>query len=271
MPELPEVETVRRTIAPRLSGKRVQEVEILFPGVVEGAAPEAFAERVMGRRFGPGERHGKYLLFGLDSGEWLVVHLRMTGRLFVGDWEAPRDPYARLRIWLDGDEALTFADVRKFGRVSLSAGRRALSSRASLGPDALEELDEATLEKILQSSQARVKSLLLDQRRLAGLGNIYTDEALHAAGIDPRRPASSLSKDEAKRLFAAVRETLLAGIRHGGTSIRDFVNGEGIQGRHQDYLNVYGREGRPCRRCGGAVMKERIAGRGTHFCPRCQQ
>ncbi len=259
VPELPEVETCRRALAPLLKGRSLTAAEVRWPRAAATPLP------VAGRRIVRLERRGKFLLLRLDDG-WLVVHLRMTGRLVVA-----REPPARTTIafGLDGGDWFCLVDMRKFGRAWLVA--RASEVVGHLGPEPLSRnFTAARFEAMLAPRQARLKPLLLDQRFLAGLGNIYVDESLHAARIHPLRTAASLSVGEVRLLHRHIRRILRAAIAAGGTTVQDFAGPDGAPGRFRDRLQVFRRTGEPCYRCGTAVERSVVAQRGTHSCPRCQ-
>jgi len=272
MPELPEVETVRRSLAPRLVGDVFAAVEVDFPGCVEGMSPEELAERLCGRRVQRLDRMGKYLRFLVDDGSSLAVHLRMTGRLILQDGHAlERNPYTRAVFRFASGLALRFDDLRKFGRVMGFGDEASLKRRISLGIDPFDpEFTPERLGGMLSGRKRPVKSFLLDQGHVAGLGNIYADESLFRAGIAPWRAASSLSRDEVSRLHRAIREVLAEGIEHKGTSFRDYVDADGQKGGFQERLRVYGREGMPCPSCGRAVQRIVLSGRSSFFCAGCQ-
>lgn len=263
MPELPEVETVRRMIAPRITGRVIREARYFSP-LAAGGEPEAMAAALAGRRILGVRRKGKYLVFPLDAG-WMWIHLRMTGRLLI---DAPRTPWTRAVLEFDDGHALVFDDPRQFGRLLWSSGPPDDVSR--LGPDAL-ELDAEEFAKRLRGRRGRVKPLLLNQRILSGLGNIYVDEALHRARIHPLKPADRLGAARLARLHQAVADVLAEAIAAGGSSISDYVDAEGRRGWFQFAHRVYGREGEPCRTCGTAIRRIVVAQRGTHYCPRCQR
>ncbi|MFO7265540.1 MAG: DNA-formamidopyrimidine glycosylase [Limnochordales bacterium] len=282
MPELPEVETVRRQLAAALPGRTVVDVDVRLARTVQNATPEELAAFVRGRAFAGVGRRGKYLLLPLqprreggagDEPEQLVVHLRMTGRLTVAGAREAADPYTRVVFVLDDGRELRFADVRTFGTIHLCGpGRPAPRGLQELGPEPLDDaFTPDVLAAALRGRRAPVKAVLLDQRCVAGVGNIYADEALFAAGIHPGRAAASLTAEETALLHAALREVLEKAIAFGGTTIRDYVNGNGAPGGFQRCLQVYGRAGEPCPHCGEPIARLRLAGRGTHFCPRCQR
>ncbi len=271
MPELPEVETIRRDLAPLLTGRRIAAVEV-DPATLPllAAAPiEALRSSLVGRTFTAAGRRGKYLLFGLDDGRTLVVHLRMTGRLIWRDSSAPEEPYERARLVLDDGHDLRWCDLRKFGTWRIVDDPAQLLSR--LGPEPIDEdFSLAQFTAALAGRFAPVKAVLLDQRRLAGLGNIYVDEALFEARVRPDTPAASLSPASRKRLFAACRLVLERGIANRGASFRDYVDGQGNAGTQHMHVQVFRRTGKPCYTCGSLIQRSIVGGRSTHFCPKCQ-
>ncbi len=268
MPELPEVETVARTIRPLLVGATIADVEVLDPLVIRMPDVAAFVDGVLGSRVLSVVRRGKHLILELDNRRSLMVHLGMTGRLTVGGADAIPD-HARLRFSLSTGEALWYADLRKFGRLCIAED--ASRYLGDLGPEPLgNELTLGTLLKAIKGRRRPIKSLLLDQTVLAGLGNIYADEALFEAGIHPCTPSGSLTEADAARLLAAVRNVLTQGIANHGTTISDYVDAQGRAGQNQHLLRAYGRAGRPCVRCGTAMERLRLAGRSACYCPVCQ-
>ncbi|SIS56068.1 bifunctional DNA-formamidopyrimidine glycosylase/DNA-(apurinic or apyrimidinic site) lyase [Alicyclobacillus vulcanalis] len=271
MPELPEVETVRRHLAERLEGDEICDVEVRLPRIVRYPGVQAFAERVRRQTIQRVGRRGKYLLFQLET-VLLVSHLRMEGRYMVADPDEPELPHTHVVFRLGSGRELRYADVRQFGTMdAIAAGEPLPRGLAELGPEPFDpSLDGSTLYERWHHRGVPVKSLLLDQRYLAGLGNIYVDEALFAAGIHPMTPAGALSPDQYDRLLREIRDVLDRAIREGGSSVRSFRDGYGRHGGFQIRLAVYGRAGQPCVRCGRAIEKLRVAGRGTHVCPACQ-
>ena len=259
MPELPEVETVVRSLAPHLVGRRILEARFTSRFVTPGDRKK-LASRIAGRMILKVERRGKFILFRLDEG-MLVVHLGMTGKLLLDDSETEHT-YGFFGL---DEGVLRYEDPRQFGRIEWNPKRI-----AKLGPEPL-EIGLEEFSKRLRSRKARVKPLLLDQSFLAGVGNIYADEALFAAGIHPLATASRLSVARAARLHQAIREVLTLAIEHRGSSISDYVDAAGERGNFQVLHNVYGREGEPCMRCGAAIKKIVAGGRGTHFCQTCQK
>jgi len=266
MPELPEVESVRRQLQPRLAGRRVLAVTA-DPQARFHAVDEAAGHRILdvGRR-------GKYLLAPLDGGLELVAHLGMTGSFrFRGDQGWAPDPYVRATFTLD-DAVLDFRDVRRFGRLGVvTAGEYAgIATLADLGPEPLsDDFDPAAFHTWLARSRMQVKPALLTQRPVAGVGNIYADEALWIARIDPR--ARRLSRARTDRLWAAIRSVLAAAVDREGTTFRDYQMVNGESGRYADFLVAYGQQGKPCPRDGTPMRRIVLGGRGTTYCPRCQR
>lgn len=278
MPELPEVETVRRTLEERILGRRIDAFEAIDQRFIRYPSVEEFTTRVVGTTITSLERRGKYLVICLDSGDRMIVHLRMTGRLVAVDPGEPRAKHTHLIFRLGGPSPLDlrYIDQRTFGGVvlvgsaaddpGLPAGLRAL------GPEPLSpDFTVGYLRRILQGRSGKIKSLLLDQRLIAGLGNIYADEALFRAGIHPERSGGSLKPGEVRRLHGAIRAVLEHALSLRGTTFYSFVDGEGRQGDFAAYLNVYGRAGEPCPACGGPVRRFKLGARSTHFCPGCQK
>lgn len=274
MPELPEVETVRRTLHPKLTGHTITRVEIFWPRAIRYPEAPEFAREIHGRKVLDIERRGKHLLLRLSGDRTLVVHLRMTGRLLYRDEGEAVDPHTTVLFHLDHGKALHFCDIRKFGVMHLVCPEEweRVSSLAGLGVEPLAaEFTPEYLAGVLAGGKGPVKARLLDQRRIAGLGNIYVDEALHRAGIFPTRPAGSLTQSELTRLHGAIRAVIAEGIDHRGTSVRDYVDGDGRAGAFQEHLRVYQRTGRPCLACGQPILRTVVAGRGTFYCPCCQR
>src|SRR5712691_1469632 len=267
MPELPEVETIRLQLAPRLTGRTLTRVEILDPRLTRPFDLFEVAEELEGDRVHGVERRGKYLVLRLESGLALLVHLRMTGSFGF----APTS-HERAVLELDDGSRLVFRDVRRFGTwLVLEGGAADEYLTAKNGPEPLgPSFTARQLGTSLARRKAALKSVLLDQRVVAGLGNIYADEALWRARLNPLRPASSLASDEVRRLHRAIRATLDAAIERQGSTLRDYATPDGSEGSMQDEFRVYGRGGEPCPRCGTSIAKTRVGGRGTWYCPRCQ-
>ena len=267
MPELPEVETVRRTLAPAVEGRTIAAVSFAWPRTCAGD-PRATEARLAGQRIERLERYGKYLLFRLrkdDRGSLLVIHLRMTGKLLING--AP-GKFTRARLSLDDGTAVVFQDARKFGRWQWS--ERLPARLAALGPEPL-EIGRDEFAARLRSRKTRLKALLLDQGFLRGLGNIYADEALFRARLHPLRSGAGVGPRKAHDLHRAIQAVLRNAIDAGGTSIRDYRDSRGAPGDFQRQIRIYGKAGAPCVTCGTRVRRVLVAQRATHFCPRCQR
>jgi len=272
MPELPEVETIVGDLKNRLVGRVIQSVAVVLPKVVASPAPEEFARLLAHREIEDLRRRGKYILMDLSGDLTLVLHLRMTGQLVYSAAPEPFPRHTHLVFYLDRG-ALRFTDLRQFGRARLVPRRELdqVPGLRDLGAEPLgPEFNAEIFFRRLQNSRRMIKPLLLDQAFLAGLGNIYTDEALHRAGIHPERPAAALDAREAGALYRAIREVLTEGIDFRGTSVQHYLDGDGRPGRFQDILRVYRRQGSPCPVCGTAIERIRCGGRGTYYCPVCQ-
>ncbi len=273
MPELPEVETVRRGIAPVLEGATIEQAAILDPRLVRPFDPELVAAELVGERVEAVARRGKYLVLRLLSGRALLIHLRMTGSLRHAPRGAlPEDPHRRAVLSLDNGSDVAYRDVRRFGTWELLEAadvRPYLAAR--LGPEPLGSFSAARLAQRLAGRRAPIKSALLDQRTVAGLGNIYVDEALWHSRLHPRRAAGELDPEDVRRLHRAVRKVLRLGIARQGSTLRDYTAPDGAYGTMQETLRVYGRAGEPCDRCGAPLARIVVGGRGTTFCARCQQ
>jgi len=272
MPELPEVETIRRHLAPHVEGRELTTLAIADPRWALPLAPRELAAAVEGRRVERLGRRGKYLEWELAGDVFLLVHLRMTGTLLLDPAGEPA--HTRVRFGLDGAAArLAFVDPRRFGTGELALGRESRDAffAARLGMEPLApEFTAAHLRALARTCRAPVKAMLLDQKRIAGVGNIYADEALHRAGIHPLRPAERLTRAQCAALRDAVVAALQAGVAAKGATIDDFRHPDGVVGSFQDEFLVHRREGEPCPRCGHGVRKLRAAGRGTYVCERCQ-
>ncbi len=276
MPELPEVETTRRHLEPVLVGARVERVEVRRHRMVRRQESTAdFIHRLKGRSISALDRKGKFLLARLTGDFTWITHLGMSGRLQVAVAGEPEVPHTNVLVALAGGAEVRFVDPRTFGFMAVYTPEElARSTLASLGRDALDDLPRSSyFAGLLAGRTAPIKALLLDQRIVAGLGNIYADEVLHRARIDPNRPGGSLEGDEIKALRAAIRPVLEAGLKAGGTSLDDraYLLPDGRAGDYLIRLRVYGRAGERCRRCGGTVTAGVLRGRSTHWCPRCQR
>ena len=271
MPELPEVETIRRQLAPHLEGRRLLDVQILDPRWTRPEAPAAVQDGLRGRVVQEVGRAGKYLVWRLTGERFLLLHLRMTGALL---FDPPVDPpHTRARFELDGGHRLAYNDPRRFGTGHLVVGCAArdayLGARLGIEPQTPGFTAEH-MRTFARGRTAPVKSFVLDQRRIAGVGNIYADEALFRAQIHPLRAAGSLTRRQLEALREAIEHVLAAGIDAKGATIDDFRHVDGAQGSFQDLFQVHQREGRPCPVCGTAIRKLVVGGRGTYVCEHCQ-
>ena len=272
MPELPEVETIVRALASVLKGLEVSSVAVLSPHVLKDGDP-ALIEELAGQRILDVRRRGKMILIDSQRDTTLLFHLKMTGMFLFSPQDRAPDKHTHLIFSFKGSrKELRFRDVRKFGFVScLRTSEVSRTERIrSLGPEPL-TLDLQAFRKLFRRRKARLKSLLLEQKFLAGIGNIYADEILFNAGFHPLTPVSRLEDDDIARLHEAVRSVFLQAIAHKGSTIRDFKNAEGLEGSFQDHHQVYGREDLCCLVCGEKIVRLRIGGRSSYFCPECQK
>jgi formamidopyrimidine-DNA glycosylase len=284
MPELPEVETIRRQLEPELRGRRIERLEVLDPRWTRPVDPRRVERQVGGRAIVGLRRRGKYLMMELEGEVTLVMHLRMTGNLLLveegelvvaADEEAFRpveDPYLRARFELDDGRELWFSDARRFGEAFMLPSDRVderFSGRLGVEPFS-DEFSAETIERLAAGRKAPLKSFLLDQSRIAGVGNIYADEALWRAELHPLSPAGSMRREHAEALREGVREALRVGLDGGGASIDDYLDARGRRGSMQDEFLVHRREGEPCPRDGTPIRRIVVSGRSTYFCPTCQ-
>jgi len=263
---------VRAQLAPVLTGRRFEHVEISDPRLVRPYEPAEVAAELGGERVAAVERRGKYLIVRFESKRVLLIHLRMTGSLRHTSTGLDEDPHRRAVVKLDDGSDVAYRDVRRFGTwLVLEPGELEPYLAARVGEEPLDALfTAARLGERLERRRAPIKAALLDQRTLAGLGNIYVDEALWRARIHPLRPAESIDRNELRRLYKGIRAALEAGIARQGSTLRDYALPDGGSGSMQHEFKVYGRGGEPCDRCGTPIAKTRVGGRGTWFCPACQ-
>lgn len=278
MPELPEVETLRRDLLIYLPGEQIKDVEVLRAASV-GYPPDpvAFAAALVGQIFDERMvRRGKYLLLFFESGDALGVHLRMSGRLLWRSADAPLEVHTRVRLFLNSGHELRFEDLRVFGRLwfvpAAVASEQVVTGLTRLGPEpfSAEFSGDYLIERLRRRKQP-IKTALLDQSLVAGVGNIYADEALFISGIDPTISAHKLTGAAIERLRQAVIRVLEQGIAQRGTTLRNYTDAQGVNGNYAGGAWVYGRRGEPCRNCGTPIERVRLAGRSTHFCPACQR
>ena len=273
MPELPEVETIRRGLSRTLAGRRVvgglvRERRLRRPVDLRGLG------RVKGTAIAAVHRRGKYLLIEIDTGATLLVHLGMTGRLWVSQGSRPARPHEHVVFDLDDGRQLRFADSRRFGLIELvpNGHLKRHPLLEGLGPEPLDAAwSAAGVHAVTRKRRAPVKNVLMDARTVVGIGNIYACEALHRAGVSPRRAVGRIGQSVWERIVGAVREVLTEAIRRGGTTLRDYVDADENAGLFSVDLRVYGRQGEPCDRCGGRIRRIVMAGRGTFYCPGCQR
>jgi len=274
MPELPEVETVKRTLNSLIVGKQIERVHVSLPRIIRRPDdPALFASMLAGHTFERIERRGKFLRLLLD-GLVLVSHLRMEGRYGVYHSDEPVEKHTHVIFQFTDGTELRYKDVRQFGTMHLFLPGEEFAN-PPLNKLGLEPLDESFTVESLRSALGRrkgkIKPLLLNQLYIVGIGNIYADEALYAARIHPERSPESLTSQEWRRLHEAIVNVLSESVKLGGSSIKSYVNGQGEMGMFQQQLSAYGREGQPCQRCGKELRKITVGGRGTHFCPNCQR
>ncbi|MBI2074899.1 MAG: bifunctional DNA-formamidopyrimidine glycosylase/DNA-(apurinic or apyrimidinic site) lyase [Candidatus Levybacteria bacterium] len=282
MPELPEVETIRLGLQKYLVGHTILDVDIRMAKIFQGEK-----KNVIGAKITDIKRIGKVLIVELNNEFLIAIHLKLTGQLIYRGERVSRVPrVSRVKIGgelpnkfthvifhLDRNSVLYYNDMRKFGwiRIVENSKLKMQSFFKDLGPEPFKDLTFSKFIKIVQSSKTPIKLVLMDQKKIGGIGNIYANEALFDAGIDPRRPAKQISEEEAKKLYSSILKVLKNGIKYGGSSDVNFVNALGEDGSYQEHFLVYGRKGEKCRRCGLVIKKIKLGGRGTYFCPACQR
>ncbi|HNX11273.1 MAG TPA: bifunctional DNA-formamidopyrimidine glycosylase/DNA-(apurinic or apyrimidinic site) lyase [bacterium] len=284
MPELPEVETIRRDLSARILGTKITKLELLSPQSVLGNKKE-FSTQILGSSFREIDRIGKLLIFVLQKGKYLLIHLKMTGQLIYqtkqelipgghegGEVKELPNKMTRVVFSFSDDGKLYFNDQRRFGYLKIVDAKELAKIKEKFGPEPLQaEFNASFLKKLLRGRRGNIKALLLNQLHIAGLGNIYADEALFRAGIRPMRLAGSLSEVETKKLAQEIKGVIKSAISHRGTTFSDYRDATGKRGGFGVKLQVYGRSKEKCYRCGRAITKVKLAGRGTHFCPYCQK
>jgi formamidopyrimidine-DNA glycosylase len=266
MPELPEVETIKNELLPYVVGREIKEVEVFWDRMVKQPSVMEFCRRITGQKIVDLTRRGKYLFFQLSGGEILVMHMKMTGSLLVNP---SNDKFTRAVLHLDKGIDIHFWDPRKFGKMWLDNDTN--NTTQKLGPEPIDDdFTPETLEGILRKRTAPVKSVLLDQSIIAGIGNMYADEALFESKIHPTRPAQSLSKGEIQRLYDAIKKVLYKALKLKGASVRNYIRPDGEPGTAHDEFNVAHGTGKTCPRCGADIKRIVVRGRGTYICPKCQ-
>ena len=275
MPELPEVETVCRGLQNKVTGDKIISVEVLRKDSVGSPSVKKFSSSLPGHRIDKVHRRGKYILIDLSDGAGLICHLRMSGRFLIVEKNRTANKFLRVKILLESGRELHFEDMRVFGRLwYVPTGETfedVVPTLGELGVEPLTEMSAETLAALFKDRKQSVKGALLDQRNIAGIGNIYADESLFQAGIHPARAAGTLKRAELARLAETVKEVLSRAITLGGSTLRDYTSSEGVNGNYQQQSWVYGRTGEQCRTCGKKIERMKIAGRSSHFCPTCQK
>lgn len=290
MPELPEVETIKRDLGERMIGEKISRVQVKDFRAVKGSS--SFSKKVSGKVVKGIDRRGKLLILELGDDAYILIHLKMTGQLIYchnqemiagGHTLNKEDPvenvggelpnkHTRVVFYFLSGDKLFFNDMRRFGYIKLLSGKDKEDKLKELGPEPLiKDFNLKTFQENLRKRKVAVKKALLDQKLVAGIGNIYADEALFSAGIRPDRPAEGLSEEEIKKLHKSIKGILKKGVEYRGTTFNNYVDGQGKQGGFSRLLKVYGREGEKCPNCKGYIKKIRLAGRGTHYCPECQR
>ena len=266
MPELPEVETIKNELMPHVIGRKVTAIDLFYEGIIRQPSADEFRLRVIGQMITGLTRRGKYLFFNLSSGEVLVMHMKMTGSLLVNPGD---NRFTRALLHLNNGTELHFWDPRKFGKMWLIEDEKVVSSK--LGPEPLEkDFTQEVLGQRIHNRTSPIKPVLLDQSIIAGIGNMYADEALFAARIHPLKPAGSLSGDESVRLHAAIQSVLRKALERKGASVRNYIRPDGVPGTAHDEFNVAHGVGKNCPNCGTPIERIVVRGRGTYFCPKCQ-
>ncbi|WP_129045179.1 DNA-formamidopyrimidine glycosylase [Companilactobacillus metriopterae] len=273
MPEMPEVETVRRGLQQQIVGKKIEKVDIRYPNLITGDTAD-FVDTVTGATFISVNRRAKFLELNLDTGLTIISHLRMEGKYKVSKDQSAIDKHSHAIFYLDSGEMLIYNDVRKFGRMQLwkTSDLSDNPSIKKLGPEPLsDDFKLSILYPRVIKHRKDIKTVLLDQSVISGLGNIYVDEVLWKSKINPLAKANELSESDVQKIMDTSNEEMEVAIKSGGSTIRSYVDSTGHKGNMQDLLQVYGKEGTPCPRCGTDIEKIKVNGRGTHFCPNCQK
>ncbi len=273
MPELPEVETTVRDLRQHLPGRTIEGLKLAdWPKMIQTHPPEVLGQLIAGEQIVALDRRAKYVIMALSHQKYLVFHRKMTGNLFWRGAGAPADKYTHVVIGFNDGTELRFSDLRKFGRMYLFLSEAEMAELFSkLGPEPLlDSFTEEHFQALLTNRKGLLKPLLLDQSLLVGLGNIYVNEALFVSGLHPQRPAHTLEPHERTRLYHAIREVLNKGIANRGTTLSDYLDGEGMKGRNQEMLFVHERKDQPCVTCSAPIIKIVVGQRGTYLCPNCQ-
>jgi len=270
MPELPEVETIRRDLEKLIVGYKVLGITTNSLKQIQPSL-EIVKKALLGTIIKKIGRRAKILQIFFDNGVIIIIHLKLTGRLLFRDQKEPADDYQHVVLTLSKGKELRFADARKFGWVKLVKSEKELKEiLKDFGPEPLDDLNLSIFQKILSSSHRPIKIILMDQKKISGVGNIYANEALFLAGINPLKPADKISKEKTKKLYQSLEKVLQLGLRYRGASDNDYLDALGHKGSYQDHFLVYGRQGKPCHNCSGLIKRIKIGGRGTFYCLSCQ-
>lgn len=270
MPELPEVETVVRTLEHLIQGRQIQEIHIIYPNIVVDELDD-FIQQLKGQHFKKFKRRGKYLIFEMDD-VLLVTHLRMEGKFYVKKWDEPLDRHTHLSFLLDENQRLDYNDTRKFGRMELMSLDTQLEHFKKLGPEPFSDaFNEAYIQQACKGKNIALKTMLMDQSFVAGIGNIYADEVCFAMKLHPLFKVSRLTKAQRSKLIEEIRRILSKAIEAGGSTIRSYTSSLGVNGLFQLQIEVYGKQGQPCICCGTKIQKIKVNQRGSCFCPKCQR
>ncbi len=270
MPELPEVETIRRDLEKLIVGYKILDITANSPKQIQPSL-KVVKKALLGTTIKKVGRRAKILQIFFDNGAIIIVHLKLTGRLLFRDQKEPVDDYQHVVFSLSKGKELRFADARKFGWVRLVKNEKELKEfLKDFGPEPLSDLNLAVFQKILSSSYRPIKIILMDQKKISGVGNIYANEALFLAGINPLQPADKISKEKTKKLYQSLEKALQLGLRYRGASDNDYLDALGHKGSYQEHFLVYGQQGKSCPQCFGLIKRIKVGGRGTFYCPNCQ-
>lgn len=274
MPELPEVETIRQDMIKKVKGKKIENVEIKNEKNIRIISPEQFKEKLKGRVIEDIQRRGKFLIINLDSDDLLIFHLKLTGRLLFSSVGKEEPKYVRIVFTFTDKSRLFFADIRGFADVFLipRSDVETIPAIKNMGPEPLSpDFNPDKLKQILGGKRGKIKPLLMDQSVIAGIGNIYSQEALYRAGIHPEREVSKLTEKEIEAIYRSLVDVLKEAIKYRGSSVDAYLDLNGKEGNYVPHLKIYGKEGQACPRCGSSIKKKRVGGRGTYFCSKCQK
>lgn len=272
MPELPEIHTVVNYLKKNVVDKKITKVAIIDNSIIENISNTQFKKGLLGNRIENVRRRGKYVIIELTNGKNLIVHLRMTGQLIYNNSNAENNKYTRILINLDKNSQLKIGSKRKFTTVNLVDEPDEIKCIREMGPEPLEsDFDVEKFKSLFKNRRGMIKPLLMKQRFIAGLGNIYTDEALFLSKIHPKTKANKINEDEKEKLYNSIQKVLKEGIKHNGTTREDYKTASNETGSHQNYLHVYGKDGEECTECDCLIEKIKVSGRGTHYCPCCQK